>query len=46
MSRYDVFFHQLPAWIATVLWVIAFIGIGWLLQKITTPIGSWVDKLR
>ncbi|HSC76700.1 MAG TPA: acyltransferase [Pseudomonadales bacterium] len=45
MSRYDIFFHYLPAWAATILWVAAFIGIGWLLQKITTPVGAWVDKL-
>jgi peptidoglycan/LPS O-acetylase OafA/YrhL len=45
MSRYDIFFQYLPAWAATILWVIAFIGIGWLLQKITAPVGAWVDKL-
>ncbi len=45
MSRYDIFFHYIPAWAATILWVIAFIGIGWLLQKITTPVGAWVDRL-
>lgn len=45
MSRYDIFFQHLPAWAATILWVIAFIGIGWLLQKITAPVGAWVDKL-
>ncbi len=45
MSRYDLFFHHLPAWAATLLWLVAFIGIGWLLQKITTPVGTWVDRL-
>jgi peptidoglycan/LPS O-acetylase OafA/YrhL len=45
MSRYDIFFQYLPAWAATIAWLIAFIGIGWLLQKITTPIGAWVDRL-
>lgn len=45
MSRYDIFFHHLPAWAATLLWLLAFLGIGWLLQKVTTPIGTWVDKL-
>ena len=45
MSRYDIFFPYMPAWAATILWVIAFIGIGWLLQKITAPVGAWVDKL-
>lgn len=45
MSRYDIFFPHLPAWAATILWIMAFIGIGWLLQKITTPLGKWVDGL-
>lgn len=44
MSRYDLFFHYLPAWAATIAWLIAFLGIGWLLQKITTPIGTWIDQ--
>lgn len=45
MSRYDIFFQYFPAWAATILWVVAFMGIGWLLQKITTPLGKWVDQL-
>jgi peptidoglycan/LPS O-acetylase OafA/YrhL len=45
MSRYDIFFNNLPAWAATILWVVAFIGVGWILQKITTPVGAWVDQL-
>ncbi len=45
MSRYDIFFHYMPAWAATLMWLLAFLGIGWLLQKVTTPIGAWVDKL-
>ncbi len=46
MSRYDIFFQYLPAWAATILWITVFIGVGWLLQKITTPAGAWIDKLR
>ena len=23
----------------------AFIGVGWLLQRVTTPLGAWVDRL-
>ncbi len=46
MYRYDIFFHYLPAWAATIAWLTAFIGIGWCLQKITTPIGAWVDRAR
>jgi len=45
MSRYDLFYHHLPAWAATFAWLAAFIGIGWLLQRITTPLGAWVDRL-
>ena len=45
MSRYDIFYQFLPAWAATIAWIAAFIGIGWLLQKITTPVGAWVDRL-
>ena len=46
MYRYDIFFRFLPAWAATLAWLAAFIGIGWCLQKITTPIGAWVDRTR
>lgn len=44
MSRYDVFFHHTPAWLALLLWLAAFIVLGWLLQKITTPVGQWFDR--
>lgn len=46
MYRYDIFFHYLPAWAATIAWLAAFIGVGWCLQKITAPIGAWVDRSR
>jgi peptidoglycan/LPS O-acetylase OafA/YrhL len=45
MSRYDIFYQYFPAWAATILWLGAFLIIGWLLQKITTPISAWVDGL-
>lgn len=44
MARYDVFFHTLPAWLAVFAWLISFLLIGWLLQKITTPLGAWIDS--
>jgi peptidoglycan/LPS O-acetylase OafA/YrhL len=44
MYRYDVFFQHLPAWLAVIFWLAAFLAIGWLLQKITTPIGTWIDS--
>ena len=45
IGRYDIFFNILPAWAAVVAWIISFILISWLLQKITTPLGALVDKL-
>lgn len=44
MGRYDVFFDILPAWVAVVAWMVTFILVSWLLQKIISPIGSWVDS--
>jgi peptidoglycan/LPS O-acetylase OafA/YrhL len=33
MSRYDIFFHHLPVWAATIAWLVAFLGVGWALRK-------------
>jgi peptidoglycan/LPS O-acetylase OafA/YrhL len=44
LSRYDVFFRHLQPWLAPFAWLLAFIGAGWLLQRITTPIGQWFDR--
>lgn len=44
LSRYDVFFRHLQPWLAPFVWLAVFIGAGWLLQKITTPIGQWFDR--
>ena len=46
IGRYDIFFNNiLPDWAAVVAWIISFILISWVLQKITTPLGGLVDKL-
>ena len=45
MARYDVFFDFLPSWAAVIAWMVAFILVSMLLQKIVTPISSWVDKI-
>lgn len=45
MGRYDVFFDILPAWAAVVAWMVTFILVSWVLQKITAPLGAWVDSL-
>ncbi|MDD2895984.1 MAG: acyltransferase [Aliarcobacter sp.] len=44
IGRYDIFFDILPAWAAVVAWIITFIVVSWLLQKIITPLGAWVDS--
>ena len=35
MSRYDIFYSYVPAWLATVLYLGLFIGLSWLLRKVT-----------
>jgi peptidoglycan/LPS O-acetylase OafA/YrhL len=44
MSRYDVFYGAFPAGIATIAWLAAFIGLGWLLRKVLDPIEALVDR--
>lgn len=44
LSRYDVFFHYLQPWLAPFAWLVAFIGVGWLLQRITAPLGRRLDS--
>jgi len=44
MSRYDVFFHDTPAWLAPLLWLGALIALGWLLQKETAPLGRLLAR--
>ena len=36
MYRYDIFFIYLPAWLAVILYLIMFLGLGWVLQRLTT----------
>ena len=43
MARYDLFFRYLPAWLAVIVWLAAFLAIGGLLQRITTPVNRWLD---
>ena len=44
IGRYDIFFDIFPAWAAVIAWLITFIVVSWLLQKITTPLGAWIDS--
>lgn len=45
MARYDWFFHHLPAWLALLAWLLAFLGIGWGIQKITLPLGQRFEAM-
>ncbi|MGE3301123.1 MAG: acyltransferase, partial [Arcobacter sp.] len=45
IGRYDVFFDFLPSWAAVIVWMISFIILSILLQKIVKPISAWVDKI-
>ncbi len=45
IGRYDIFFDYLPSWAAVVAWMISFILVSILLQKIVKPISAWVDKI-
>ena len=44
IGRYDIFFDIFPACAAVIAWLITFIVVSWLLQKITTPLGAWIDS--
>ncbi len=44
IGRYDIFFDIFPAWAAVIAWLSTFIVVSWLLQKITTPLGAWIDS--
>jgi membrane-bound acyltransferase YfiQ involved in biofilm formation len=44
MARYDIYFHTLPAWTATLLWLLTFIVMGRLLQNASQSLGAWVDS--
>ena len=45
MGRYDFFFDYLPSWAAVICWLVAFILVSMLLNKIVKPISAWVDKI-
>ena len=45
IGRYDVFFSFMPAWAAVLAWLVAFILISIVLQKMVTPVSAWIDKL-
>ena len=45
IGRYDVFFSFMPAWAAVLAWLVAFILISIVLQKMVTPVSAWIDRL-
>ena len=45
MAKYDIFFAYLPAWAAVIAWLVTFILVSMLLQRLVTPISKFVDKV-
>lgn len=45
IGRYDIFFSYMPAWAAVLAWLVAFILISIVLQKMVTPVSAWIDRL-
>ena len=45
MARYDIFFDILPAGFAVVAWLITFILVSWVLQKMVAPVSAAIDRL-
>ncbi len=35
MYRYDIFFRFMPAWLALSMYIVLFVGIGWVLQQVS-----------
>ncbi|WP_419678406.1 acyltransferase family protein [Aliarcobacter lanthieri] len=45
MAKYDIFFVYLPAWAAVLTWLVTFILVSMLLQRLVTPVSKFVDKI-
>jgi len=46
MYRYDFLFKFLPAWAAMALYLVIFIGLGWVLQKVAGFIGDKINPKK
>jgi peptidoglycan/LPS O-acetylase OafA/YrhL len=46
MYRYDFLFKFLPAWAAMALYLVIFIGLGWVLQKVGKFIGEKINPKK
>lgn len=44
VSRYDVIYAALPASVATFAYFALFMGIGWVIQRVTGPFSAWLDR--
>lgn len=40
MYRYDIFYRFLPVWLATILYLVFFIGLGWAVSKLVGITGK------
>ena len=45
IGRYDIFFDYLPSWAAVIVWMVVFILVSMILQKLVTPVSNFVDKI-
>lgn len=48
LARYDLLYTHISSqpWLGTVIYMAAFLGMGWVMQRIAGPIGDWVDGKR
>jgi len=46
MYRYDIFYFWLPAWLATVLYLILFIGLGWGMGRLIGLLKSDGSRIK
>jgi len=45
MAKYDIFFGYLSPWGAVIAWLVTFILVSMLLQRLVTPVSKFVDKI-
>jgi peptidoglycan/LPS O-acetylase OafA/YrhL len=45
LYRYDIFYKYLPAWLATVFYLIFFLAIAWIFKKLSEAVLNLVYKL-
>jgi len=45
MAKYDVFFEYLSPWGAVIAWLVTFILVSMLLQRLVTPVSKFIDKI-